>query len=174
MRTKQTGWKEMGSKEMRSKETEGEETGGKEIGGEETGGEETGVKAMGAKAPGAQYRQETGRKGDMLMGERKMDNMLPGDMTAGQNVAEVIRRKSYSEVVIEGVRRARVFVGDSKVRKTDRTLNKGDNVVVCFLGAKIEAITKRVKKIVGPGKGSSILVHVGTSVQLKQLGNNGS
>ena len=49
--------------------------------------------------------------------------------------------------MIEGVRkRARVFVGDSIVRKTDRVLNKGDDVVVCLPGAKIEAITERVKK----------------------------
>ena len=33
-----------------------------------------------------------------------MDNMLPGDITAGQNVTEGIRRKSYSEVLIERVR----------------------------------------------------------------------
>ena len=37
---------------------------------------------------------------------------------------EGIERKSYSAAVIEGVRkRARVFVGDSIVRKTDRILN---------------------------------------------------
>ena len=31
---------------------------------------------------------------------------------------------------------ARVFVGDSIVRKSDRALSKGDDVVVCFPGAK--------------------------------------
>ena len=70
----------------------------------------------------------------------------------------------YSEAVIEGVRkRVRVFVGDSIVRKTDRVLNKGDDVVVCLTGAKIEVITERVENIVGSGKGGSILVHVGTN-----------
>ena len=65
--------------------------------------------------------------------------------------------------MIEGVRkRARVFVGDSIVRKTDRVLNKGEDVVVCLPGAKIEAITERVENIVGLGKGGSVLVHVGT------------
>ena len=74
----------------------------------------------------------------------------------GQNVMEGIHRKSYSEAVIEGVRkRARVFVGDSIVRKTNRVLNKGDDVVVCLPGAKIEAITERVENIVGSGKGGS-------------------
>ena len=48
-----------------------------------------------------QYSQDMGGKGDVLMCWREMDNLLPGDMTAGQNVTEGIRRKSYSEVVIE-------------------------------------------------------------------------
>ena len=77
---------------------------------------------------------------------------------------EGIHRKSYSEVVIDGMRkRARVFVGDSIVTKTDRVLNEGDDVVVCLPGAKIEAITETVENIVGSGKGGSILVHVGTN-----------
>ena len=52
-------------------------------------------------------------------------------MTARLNATERIRRKSYSEEVIERVRRrVRMFVGDSIVRKTDKALNKGDDVVV--------------------------------------------
>ena len=77
---------------------------------------------------------------------------------------EGIHRKSYSEAVIEGVKkRARVFVGDSIVWKTDIVLNKGDDVVVCLLGAKIETLTERVDNIVGFGKGGSVLIHVGTN-----------
>ena len=103
---------------------------------------ETGGEMSGGKATGEQVSQETGGKGDRLMGEREIDNSLPGDNAAGHNVTKGIQRKSYSEVVIEGVmERARVFVGDSIVRKTNRVLNKGDNVVVWLLGAKIEAIT---------------------------------
>ena len=87
-----------------------------------------------------------------------------GGKGSGQNVMEGIERKSYSAAVIEGVRkRVRVFVGDSIVRKTDRVLNKGDDVVVCLPGATIEAITERVENIVGSGKGGSVLVHVGTN-----------
>ena len=42
-------------------------------------------------------------------------------------------RNSYSDVVIEVVReRARMFVGDLIIRKPDRDLNKGDDVVVCL------------------------------------------
>ena len=73
------------------------------------GARETGVKAM-----GAQDSQEAFGKG-----EREINNSLPGDKTAGQNVTEGNQWKS-SELVIEVVRRrARVFVGDSIVRKTD-------------------------------------------------------
>ena len=93
---------------------------------------ETGGKVSGGKATGAQVSQETGGKGGRLMSEREPDNSLPpSDKTAGQNVMEGIHRKSYSEAVIEGVRkRARVFVWDSIVRKTDRVLNKGDDELV--------------------------------------------
>ena len=113
---------------------------------------------------GAQVSQEMGGKGDRLMGERETDNSLPSDKAAGQNVMEGIHQKNYSEAVIEGVRkRARVFVCDSMVRKTDGVLNKGDDVVVCLAGTKIEAITEMVENIVGSGKGGSVLVHVGTN-----------
>ena len=87
---------------------------------------ETGGKVSGGKATVAQVSQETGWKGDRLMCEREPDNSLPiSDKAAGQNVMEGIHRKSYSEAVIEGVRkRARVFMGDSIVRKTDRVLKR--------------------------------------------------
>ena len=55
---KGTGRYETGRKETVRKETVRKETGGKTMG----------MKATGAKAPGAQYSQETGWKGDMLMG----------------------------------------------------------------------------------------------------------
>ena len=43
------------------------------------------------------------------------------------------KRRSYSEAVIEGaLRTERVFMGDSILRKTDRTLSKGEDVVVCL------------------------------------------
>ena len=46
-------------------------------------------------------------------------------------------------------KRARVFVGDSIVRKTDRVLNKGDD--------------ERVENIACSGKGGPVLVQVGTN-----------
>ena len=180
---KGTGGKTTGAKERGVGETGGEEkgvgeTGGKEKGVGETGGKEKGVGETGGKTTGVKEREvgETGGKTtgvkEREVGETRAKEWKVGETGAketggkgsGQNVMEGIERKSYSAAVIEGVRkRARVFVGDSIVRKTDRVLNKGDDVVVCLPGAKIEAITQRVKNIVGSGKGGSVLVHVGTN-----------
>ena len=52
-----------------------------------------------AKATGVKDNHETGRKVDMLMGEKEVDNMLSSDTAAEQNVTERNRRKSYSEIV---------------------------------------------------------------------------
>ena len=40
---------------------------------------------------------------------------------------------------------------------------KGKDAVVCLPGARIEHVTERVEKIMGRGKGGTILVHVGTN-----------
>ena len=137
--------------------------GGKVTGRRETGRKETGRKGKGGKTTGVKERGvgETRAK-EWEVGETGAKET--GGKGSGHNVMEGIERKSYSAAVIEGVRkRARVFVGDSIVRTTDRVLNKGYDVVVCLPGAKIEAITERVKNIVGSGKGGSVLVHVGTN-----------
>ena len=52
-------------------------------------------------------------------------------------------------------------MGDSILRKTDRTLSKGEDVVVSLPGARIEHVTERVENVLGHGQGESILVHVG-------------
>ena len=153
---KVTGRRETGRKETGRKGRGGKTTGVKERGVGETGGKEKGVGETGGKTTGVKERGvgETRAK-EWEVGET-------GGKGSGQNVMEGIERKSYSAAVIEGVRkRARVFMGDSIVRKTDRVLNNGDDVVVCLPGAKIEAITERVKNIVGSG--GSVLVHVGTN-----------
>ena len=59
--------------------------------------------------------------------------------------------------------KSRIFVGDSIVRKTDTRLSKEEDVVVCLPGARIEHVTERVEKIMGRGKGGTILVHIGTN-----------
>ena len=74
------------------------------------------------------------------------------------------RRKSCSAAVIDGIKRnSRIYVGDSIVRKTDTRLSKEEDVVVCLPGARIEHVTERVEKIMGRGKGGTILVHIGTN-----------
>ena len=60
-------------------------------------------------------------------------------------------------------RNSRIYVGDSIVRKTDTRLSKGEDVVVCLPGARIEHVTERVETIMGTGNAGSILVHVGTN-----------
>ena len=56
--------------------------------------------------------------------------------------------------MIEGaLRTERVFMGDSILRKTDRTLRKGEDVVVCLPGAGIEHVTERVENVLGMAKG---------------------
>ena len=160
---KESGVGETGGKEKGVGEKGGKTTGVKERGVGETGGKEKGVGEKGGKTTGVKERGvgETRAK-EREVGERGAKET--GGKGSGQNVMEGIERKSYSAAVIEGVRkRARVFVGDSIVRKTDRVLNKGDDVVVCLPGAKIEAMTERVENIVGSGKGGSVLVHVGTN-----------
>ena len=157
---KKTGHRETGRKETRRKEMGGKTNGSKERGVGETVAKESGGKEMIVKAMGV--REKGGRvSGGKAMGAQVSQE---SDKAAGQNVMEGIHRSSYSEAVIEGVRnRARLIVGDSIVRKTDRVLNKGDDVVVCLPGTKIEAITERVENIMGSGKGGSVLVHVGTN-----------
>ena len=43
------------------------------------------------------------------------------------------------------------------MRKTDRTLRKGEDVVVCLPGASIEHVTERVENVLGHGQVGSIL-----------------
>ena len=42
-------------------------------------------------------------------------------------------------------------------------LSKGEDIVVCLPGARIEHVTERVEEIMGSGNGGSILVHIGTN-----------
>ena len=52
--------------------------------------------------------------------------------------------------MIDGaLRTERVFMGDYILRKTDRTLSKGEDVVVCLPGARIEHVTERVENVLG-------------------------
>ena len=98
-------------------------------------------------------RKEAGRKGTT--------EIAAGGKVSNQGDAKL---RSYSDAVIEGALRTEmVFMGDSILRKTDRTLSKGEDVVVCLPGARIEHVTERVQNVLRHGQGGSISVHVGTN-----------
>ena len=46
---------------------------------------------------------------------------------------------------------------------TERTLSKGEDVVVCLPGARIEHVTERVENVLGHGQGGLYLIHVGAN-----------
>ena len=108
---------------------------------------------------------------DTTAGEEENDatkkgqvNSTEGNRIGGRIGQEGERRKSYSAAVIDGKKRKdTIYVGDSIMRKTDSRLSKGEDVVVCLPGARIEHVTERVEKIMGRGNGGTILVHVGTN-----------
>ena len=92
-------------------------------------------------------------------GNSTEDNRIGGRI--GQ---EGERRKSYSAAVIDGIKiNTTICVGDYIIRKTDSRMSKGEDVVVCLPGTRIEHVTERVAKIMGRGNGGTILVHVGTN-----------
>ena len=96
--------------------------------------------------------------------KKGQENSTDENQIGGWVGQEGERRKSYSAAVIDGIKRnSRIYVGDSIVRKTDTRLSKEEDVVVCFPGARIEHVTERVEKIMGRGKGGTILVHIGTN-----------
>ena len=103
---------------------------------------------------------EVNNKDDDREGKKGTTEKAAGGKVSNQEDA---KRRSYSEAVIEGASRTKkVFMGDSILRKTDRTLSKGEDVV-CLPGARIEHVTERVEDVLGHGQGGSILVHVGTN-----------
>ena len=96
--------------------------------------------------------------------KKGQENSTEENQIGGWVGQEGERRKSYSEAVIDGIKRnSRIYVGDSIVRKTDTRLSKEEDVVVCLPGARIEHVTERVEKIMGRGKGGTIVVHIGTN-----------
>ena len=71
------------------------------------------------------------------------DKRTDGTKIGGEMGQDGERRKSYSAAVIDGCERtSTIYVGDSIVRKTDRSLSKGKDVVVCLPGARIEHVTR--------------------------------
>ena len=86
-------------------------------------------------------RQEEERDATRKDGHEKRTDGTKIGVEMGQDGE---RRKKYSPAVIDGIKRkSRIFVGDSIVRKTDSRLSKGEDVVVCLPGARIEHVTER-------------------------------
>ena len=84
--------------------------------------------------------------------KKGQENSTEDNQIGGRIGQEGERRKSYSAAVIDGIKRnTTIYVGDSIIRKTDSRLSKGEDVVVCLPGARIEHVTERVEKIVGRG-----------------------
>ena len=84
--------------------------------------------------------------------------------TGGEMGQDGERRKIYSAAVIDGFKRnSTIFLWENIVRKTDTRLSKGEDVVVCLPGARIEHVTESVDQIMGRGNGGAILVHIGTN-----------
>ena len=101
--------------------------------------------------------------------KKGQENSTEDNQIGGRIGQDGERWKSYSAAVIDGIKRnTTIYVGDSIIRKTDSRLSKGEDVVVCLPGARIEHVTERVEKIVGRGNGGTILVHVGTNNTVKE------
>ena len=80
------------------------------------------------------------RETNLKIREKRTD----GTKIGGEMGQDGQRRKKYPTAVIDGIKRkSRIFVGDSIVRKTDSRLSKGEDVVVCLPGARIEHVTER-------------------------------
>ena len=54
----------------------------------------------------------------------------------------------------------RYNVENSIHRKTDSTLNKEEDIVLCLPRARIEHVTERVQRITGRENGGTILIHM--------------
>ena len=83
------------------------------------------------------------------------------------------RRKSYSAAVIDGIKRnTTIYVGYSIIRKTDSRLSKGEDVVVCLPGARIEQYDRESREDHGKRKWRD---HISTrrDKQHRQGRNNG-
>ena len=105
------------------------------------------------------------------IGKRVSGEGLPGgktvkvdDMRERGHTSSVQQERSFADVVSQGkARKARVFMGDSIIRKVDKIVNRGDDITVCLPGAKVEDIAEKAGQVMGGGTGGAVLVHVGTN-----------
>ena len=108
-------------------------------------------------------QQKRGKRvsGEGLLGGKtvKVDDMIERGHTSS-----VQQKRSFADVVSQGkARKARVFMGDSIIRKVDKIVNRGDDITVCLPGAKVEDIAEKAGQVMGGGTGGAALVHEGTN-----------
>ena len=70
-----------------------------------------------------------------------------------ENGKRVTRQeRSFADVVSQGkVRKVRVFMGDSIIRKVDQIVNRGEDITVCLSGVKIEDVAEKAGQVMGGG-----------------------
>ena len=54
-------------------------------------------------------------------------------------------------------------MGDSIIRKVDKIVNRGDDIIVCLPGAKIEDVAEKAGQVMDVGMGGAALVQMGTN-----------
>ena len=57
--------------------------------------------------------------------------------------------------------KARIFMGDSVIRKLDKVVNRGEDIMVCLPGTKTGDVAEKAGQVMGGDTGGSVLVHVG-------------
>ena len=94
---------------------------------------------------GKKKKDDRRQRMQQKIGKRVSGEGLPGgktvkvdDMRERGHTSSVQQERSFADVVSQGkVRKARVFMGDSIIRKVDKIVNRGDDTTVCLPGAKV-------------------------------------
>ena len=73
------------------------------------------------------------------------------------------QERSFADVVSLGkARKARLFIGDSTIRKVDTVVNRGEGITV-YHRVKIEDVSDKAGQVMRGCKRCAVLVHVGTN-----------
>ena len=119
---------------------------------------------------------EQGEQGEQVqqvqVTEEAMVQVRGTGRDGGRLYADVVRERRVSTAnrfeLLQGEQKRDevIYMGDSIVRKIDRTVCRGrkeKTTTVCLPGARVDDVRKRVGQVMGPGTGGSICVHVGTN-----------
>ena len=99
-------------------------------------------------------------------GKRVSGEGLPGGKTVTvddrrERGRSVRQERSFADV--GKTRKARIFMGDSIIRKVDKVVNRGEDIMVCIPWANIEDAAEKAGQVMGGGTEGAVLVHVGTN-----------